>query len=446
MEPAVKWTEAQLRGMDALASGASHIALLGGSRSGKTFLLCYAVLARAIRSPGSRHAIFRFRLNALKSSIVADTMPKVIKLCFPDLPAHDTMLNKQDLFLTLPNGSEIWYGGLDDKERTEKILGMEFATIYFNECSQIPWGSIKMALTRLAMKAPGIDLRGYYDFNPPSEAHWTFQLFMKLKSPDSRMDVDPSQYAWSRLNPRDNVDNLGAGYIQQLEQLPERDRLRFLEGLFSSVVEGPLWTQELIDQQRVTGEIPQMVRYVVAVDPSGCSGDEDVRSDEVGIVVCGLGVDGNGYVLEDLSGRHGPSQWAKIACSAYERYRASAIVAEKNFGGAMVEEVIRSQGQNVNVKLVTASHGKAARAEPIAALYEREKIYHVGFYPEMEEQMCAFSQYGYQGTKSPDRADTLVWGMTELFPAMIEAPQDETWVPPSVVTRSRSSERLSRRF
>lgn len=448
-EPQVEWTSAQNMAMDKLRCGASHVALLGGSRSGKTFLLCFAVLVRALKAKGSRHVIFRFRLNALKASIVADTMPKVLKLCFPDLPSHDSMLNKTDLVLTLPNGSEIWYGGLDDKERTEKILGMEFVTIYFNECSQVPWGSVKLALTRLAMQCfddelqKEMPLRAYYDFNPPSKAHWSYKLFIQGLSPDNREPVNQASYAWHRLNPKDNQANIAEGYIAQLESMPLRDRLRFLEGVFADAVDGALWTMELLDQNRHHGEMPTMVRTVVAVDPSGCSGQEDTRSDEVGIIVAGVSVEGKGYILDDLSGRYGPKEWAKIAVSAYERYACAAIVAEKNYGGAMVEAVIQAESENVHVKLVSASVGKAVRAEPISNLYEKQKVYHAGFYPDLEEQMCAFSVSGYQGSKSPDRADAAVWALTELFPAMTETEQKRNWTPPNTISRSRSAGRLA---
>ena len=449
LEPEVEWTAEQVKAMDKLRCGASHVAMLGGSRSGKTFLLVYALLVRAWKAPGSRHVVFRFRFNALKASVIADTLPKVLKLCFPGLPSVDDMMDKQDWYLTLPNGSEIWFGGLDQKERTEKILGMEFATIYFNECSQIPWASVKMALTRLAMKTHDtikdaqLALRAFYDFNPPSKAHWSYKIWMKGERPDDRSPLDEKKYAWHRLNPKDNQANIAAEYIEELENLPARDRLRFLDGIFGDIVDGALWTSELLDQNRVHGELVEMSRVVVAVDPSGCAGDEDVRSDEVGIIVCGVGVDGVGYALEDLSGRYGPKDWAQVAISAYERYGASAIVAEANFGGAMVEAVIQAQGENVNVKLVRASQGKAVRAEPIAGLYERQKIMQAGYFPDLEEQLCAFSVSGYQGSKSPDRADALVWGMTELFPAMVKTETERNWRPGVAKTRKRSASRLA---
>ena len=114
-----------------LASDAQHVMLLGGSRSGKTFLLVRGICMRAIKAAKSRHAVLRFRFNHVKQSIVLDTFPKVMGLCFPQVKYE---LNKSDWYATLPNDSEIWFGGLDDKERSEKVLGNEYATVLLNEC------------------------------------------------------------------------------------------------------------------------------------------------------------------------------------------------------------------------------------------------------------------------------------------------------------------------
>nr|WP_234895083.1 phage terminase large subunit [Sinorhizobium meliloti] len=129
--------------------------LRGGSRSGKTFVLCRALIQRAINAPGSRHVIFRFRFNHAKTSVWSDTLPKVLALCFPSVRVR---FDKTDFYVELPNGSQIWIASLDDKERVEKILGQEYATLYFNESSQIPWASVETAMSRLAQKcelAPG---------------------------------------------------------------------------------------------------------------------------------------------------------------------------------------------------------------------------------------------------------------------------------------------------
>lgn len=416
-----KLTDAQNKAMDVLSGNAMHVALGGGSRSGKTFLIIRAVIVRACKVDNSRHAVFRFRFNAIKGSIIYDTLPKVMKLCFPGLWERCT-LNKTDWFLTLPNGSEIWFCGLDDKERTEKILGLEFATLYFNECSQIPYGSVVLAMSRLAQQT-GLKLRAYYDFNPPSKKHWTYLIFLSGKSPETNQSLDrPENYAFFLINPADNKENLAPEYLALLESLPEKSRNRFLFGKFADDSDGSLWTEEVLANTRRLGRVneklPDFLRIVVAVDPSGCRGEEDVRSDEIGIAVCALGADGHGYLLEDLSGRYGPEQWGKIVASAYDRHEADRVVGESNYGGAMVESVIRTANANIPFSEVHASRGKVVRAEPIAALYEQGKIHHVGYFPEIEEQLCAMTTAGYQGLRSPDRADAMIWGFTELFPQM----------------------------
>ena len=143
-------TERQQQAQAVFASDATHVMLFGGSRSGKTFLGIRNVVMRALKAPGSRHAIFRFRYNHLRASVMLDTWPTVLRLAFPGVKAE---MHQQDGYAQLPNGSQIWFAGLDDKERTEKILGMEFATLLFNECSQIPYNSVQLALTRLSQRA-----------------------------------------------------------------------------------------------------------------------------------------------------------------------------------------------------------------------------------------------------------------------------------------------------
>ena len=213
-----------------LAGSATHIMLFGGSRSGKTFVLVRAVCLRAIKAPSSRHAIVRFRFNAVKNSIVMDTFPKVMALCFPGVKYE---LNKSDWYARFPNGSEVWFAGLDDKERTEKILGMEFVTIYSNECSQIPYSSVETAITRLAQKAeqqaigdlPASPLkpRVYYDCNPSSKAHWSHKIFIEKRNPDTKEALrNPGDYASMQINPTDNTENLAAGYLDTLKAMNRR--------------------------------------------------------------------------------------------------------------------------------------------------------------------------------------------------------------------------------
>ena len=438
-------TTAQDRARDSLISDAVHCCLGGGSRSGKTFLIFRMIVIRAIKAPGSRHVVFRFRFNAVKNSIVMDTLPKVLKLCFPSLPSADSMMNKTDWYLTLPNGSEIWFAGLDDKDRVEKILGMEFASIFFNESSQIPWASRVLAVSRLAQKTK-LKLKAYYDLNPSSKSSWVYKMFIEKKAPDNNQPVlNPGNYTYFQINPIDNLDNLAPGYLAELEALPEKARKRFLLGQFSDDSDGALWTEELLAQNRVLGQegtLPDWLRIIVAVDPSGCSGAEDKRSDEVGIVVVALGTDNKGYLLEDLSGRYKPEQWGSIAVEAYRRHKADKVIGETNYGGDMVRLVIHAVDDNVPFGKVTASRGKVPRAEPIAALYEQKKICHIGYFPELEDQLQSFTVSGYVGMKSPDRADAMVWGFTELFPQMTKR-TEQYERPPQVHVAARSASRFA---
>lgn len=430
---AFQLTEKQREANRLLASTARNVMLRGGSRSGKTFVLIRALIQRAINAPGSRHVIFRFRFNHAKTSVWADTLPKVLKLCFPALKVR---FDKTDFYIELPNGSQVWIGGLDDKERVEKILGQEYATLYFNESSQIPWASVETAMSRLAQKvelAPEIAkitgraflaLKAYFDCNPPSKLHWSFQLFRsKLKPGTKEALPNPGDYAEMRINPTDNADNLPPEYFDVLSSMSAAKRLRFEAGEWASEVNGALWSLDdrtAPDGKRMPGidslrvaEAPQMQRIVVSVDPSGTRGDG--AGDDIGIVVAGLGIDGHGYILEDGTCQLSPEGWGRRAVDLYHRHNADRIVGERNFGGDMVRFTVATADKKAAFKEVVASRGKAVRAEPISALYEQGRVHHVGQFPDLEDQLCNFTVSGYVGEGSPDRADALVWALTELM-------------------------------
>ena len=435
-----KLTAKQEEAQATCASESTHIMLFGGSRSGKTFLHVRNVVFRALKAPKSRHCVLRFRFNHVKASIVLDTFPKVMELAFPGVAYH---IDKSDWYAKLPGESQIWFGGLDDKERTEKILGQEHATIYLNECSQIPQGSRDMAATRLAQlvevhmqnRAPSIlKPRMFYDCNPPSKGHWTYKMFVQKLDPDTkRVLANPSDYASFQMNPQDNVENLAPGYVDTLRSLSARLRKRFLDGEYADATPNQLFSDETVETWRVLGgDLPDFVRVVVAVDPSGSGDIDNADNDAIGICVAALGTDGNAYVLEDLTVKAGPATWGKVAVDAYERNDADRIVGEVNYGGAMVESTIqtvrREQGQRkVPYKAVNATRGKVVRAEPISALYEQGKVRHVGYFRELEDELSGFSTVGYVGDKSPNRADALIWALTELFPGIVK--QDKPPAP-----------------
>jgi phage terminase large subunit-like protein len=172
---------------------------------------------------------------------------------------------------------------------------------------------------------------------------------------------------------------------------------------------GNQWVLGLEDNR--VYDIPELIRIVVGVDPSGSS-----TGDAVGIVGCGKAKNKHHYTLEDNSLQGSPDIWAREACKTYHKLKADVMVAEKNYGGEMVEKVIRDTDPTVNVKLVSATRGKAVRAEPISALTERGEDHMVGSFPELEDELCLW----LQGDKSPNRLDAKVWADTELM--------DSPWV------------------
>lgn len=178
-------------------------------------------------------------------------------------------------------------------------------------------------------------------------------------------------------------------------------------------VEGALWTRSMVEQAREHGPVPTHARVVVAVDPPASA-----SGDECGIIVAALGTDGIGRVLADCSlGDAAPARWAQQVADAAREWAVDRVVAEANQGGAMVESVLRAADQALPVKLVHARRGKVARAEPIAALYAAGRVRHVGMFARLEDQLCGMLAGGtFAGPgRSPDRADALVWAMTELL-------------------------------
>jgi phage terminase large subunit-like protein len=416
---------------DEMLCGPEHnMMLVGGSRSGKTFTITKAICYRAIKCTGARQFILRHHLKDVAESIGMDTLPKVMKLRFPDVRyKHQKgagFVRIIDKTFPKEDHSEIWLAGLDDQDRTDKILGKEGCALYFNECSQISYGSVITGISRLAQKLPGLMNRVYYDLNPVGTGHFSYSLFIEGRKPGQLEGLrNPTDYVYMYMNPLDNAANVADGYIQMLMDFPDIKRRRFFDGRYVAQLEGALWTLESIELLRLRpGDplIPQFQRIVVAVDPSGASGENDLRADEIGIIVAGIGADGHVYILEDLTGLYSPEGWGRAAVLAYLKWQGDCIVAEDNFGGDMVRAVIQGVriddkpvGQNVPVKKVTASRGKSVRAEPIAAMNERGMIHHVGDFALLERELINFTTMGYKGSGSPNRADAMVWGATFLF-------------------------------
>ena len=406
------YSKAQLEALAMLSSGARFCLLYGGSRSGKTFLFCCALIVRALKGANSRHAVIRRHFNGVKSAVGADTMPKALRCRFPGLKYE---YSKSDSVFRFSNGSEIQLVGLDDAQRAEKILGREFATLYFNECSELDFGSVQTALTRLAQNVPGLENKAFFDCNPPGKSHWTYRMFVQKMNPAENTPLPmPEQYAMMRINPVDNAANLPEGYIEEtLGTLSTRQRLRFLEGAWQDEVEGALWNSAMIDHCRVVSA-PELRRVVIGVDPAVTANE---HSDLTGIVAAGAGFDGKYYVLADRSCRRNPLEWGKEVVRTYRELQADKVIGEVNNGGDLIRTMLCELAPNLPFEAVSARRGKVLRAEPVAALYEKEMVRHVGIFPDLEEEMCSYSPL--TSAKSPDRLDALVWAIA----ALSEAPQ-----------------------
>ena len=213
----------------------------------------------------------------------------------------------------------------------------------------------------------------------------------------------------------DNALNLPDRFIRSIRRQFAGTALgrQELDGELLAEIEGALWSRALIERCREDSSAEPLARVAIGVDPPASA-----RGDECGIVVCGITASGAGKVLADASvAKASPERWARAVAGAARAWKAERVVAEANQGGTMVESVLRAADCHMPIRLVHASRGKAARAEPIAALYEAGRVRHVGLFGRLEDQLCGLMAGGsYEGPgRSPDRADALVWALSELM-------------------------------
>jgi phage terminase large subunit-like protein len=241
-----------------------------------------------------------------------------------------------------------------------------------------------------------------------------------------RLLAEPADsIAITRGRTEDNVDNLPKRFVRDIRAAYGTSLLgrQELDGELIADIEGALWSRALIENCRAA-VAPAAERIVIGVDPPASAG-----GDACGIVVAGLCAAGRAHVLADASvEKASPERWARAVAGAAAAWSADRVVAEANQGGAMVASVLRAADITLPLRLVHASRGKAARAEPVAALYEAGRVRHAGQFPALEDELCGLVAGGsYQGPgRSPDRADALVWALTELMLNRTAAPRVRT--------------------
>lgn len=406
--------------------------------AGRVFELLYGGAAGGGKSHFLRHYGIDFALahDGAHIGIVRRALPMLKQthgLHLPGLLAGIAMMNRTEWTWTFPNGSVIRFISLWNPGDEQAYKSAEFDLLLFDEVTELAESQYTFMLTRLR-SARGHRAHAIATANPEGRGfRWVKRRWVK---PD-KGDLAPGQemplpgVPWEppiledgkvvdhqpprAFLPATILDNpallkSNPEYVRQLKSMPDsRLRRALLDGDWDAMdqIPGALWSQQTIDQHRVSTH-PDLVRIVIGVDPSGSGAD---GADECGIVAVGKGNDGRLYVLRDVSGTIAPDQWAARVSHAYDDLEADKVVAETNFGGAMVTSTLRHAHPGMPVKTVTASRGKAVRAEPIAWLYTDGQVQHVGSFPLMEDELTTWTP---DSGWSPGRLDALVWACTEL--------------------------------
>ena len=367
----------------------------GGRGSGKSHFFAELGVETALIKPGFRMVCVREVQKSLKESAKRLLEDKIRSLGVAD---HFRILD--DRIVTPGNGLFLFQGMQD--HTAESIKSLEgFDAAWVEEAQTMSARSLEML--RPTIRSPGSEL--WFSWNPRRASDPVDELLRGASVPDNatvvRANYDDNPFFPAELEEE-----------RQYDKKHRSDRYRHIwEGDYEPTALGAIWNRQMFQEHR-RDEAPEMARIVVAVDPAVTSND---GSDYHGIVVCGLGSDGRGYVLDDMSRRGSPQQWAQSVVAAYDLHEADCVVIEVNQGGDMVRHTLESVRRNIRIEEVRATRGKHVRAEPISALYALGRVSHVGTYPELEEQMCLMTPAGYEGVGSPDRLDALVWAFTELF-------------------------------
>ena len=367
--------------------------LLGGRGAGKTRSGAEWIKAKALGLWGTAaQRIAIIGPSLLEARLVMIEGPSGLLAVHGDDERPDYEPSKR--LITWPNGSVAQIFSADEPET---LRGPQFEACWCDELGKWKYADEAWTMLQFALRL------GDHPQCVITTTPRAMTLLKKIMSDEATVISRATTFA--------NVGNLAPAFMRDIEARYGGTRLGRQELMGELIEDDPeaLFKRDLIEAQRVK-LAPPLRRIVVAVDPPAGFGK---KSNACGIVVAGIGADGNAYILEDATLRGlRPAQWAKRAVKLYQDWKADRIVAEVNQGGAMVEQVLREVSAEVSFKSVHASRGKSARAEPVAALYEQGRIFHVGAFPELEDEMCSAIR---SGIHSPDRLDALVWAVTELL-------------------------------
>ena len=354
-------------------------------------------------------------------------------LCSVGPPDYRPVHSSSNRTLTWPNGAKALLFSAEDPETLRGASGSFF---WWDELAKARYAKEGWSNLMFGMREG--NPRGIVTTTPKPKNTVLPGLVKRALASNSVILTRGSTY--------DNRENLSEVFYREVVEPVSGTRLgrQEIEGEMLDDAPGALWTRTVVDQANWKRDIPDFQRVVVAVDPSGARNADDEGADSIGIIVVAKGVDGRIYVVADKTCRMSPADWGARAVRAYIDNDADYIAGERNYGGAMVEHVIKTAAQQAKVtvpyKEVTASRGKVVRAEPVSALYEQGRVTHVTPMPELEDEMCQFTTDGYVGDGSPNRVDALVWGVS-----LLTGLKTSVQVSPEMLARSRIATRLSPR-
>lgn len=375
----------------------------GGRGGGKSHFYAELLVEMCFKYHGMRAVCLREVQESIKSSVKLLIQDKI-----RELGLRSYFQVWQDRIET-PGGGVIIFQGMQD-HTADSIKSLEgFRIAWFEEAQTCTTRSLE--LLRPTLRAPGSEL--WFSWNPRSATDPVDALLRAPNLPTGTVVVecnyDDNPYFPAELEQERAFDE---------QNNPQRYN-HIWRGGYQPQAVGAIWTAANINANRIAERPDNLTRIVVGVDPATSSGR---LSDSTGIIAAGAtigGMNAHGYVLADWSVKGKPEEWARRAVALFDVLDADCVVVEKNQGGDMCRSTLQAVRRSLPIKLVSATRGKHVRAEPISALYSVNQISHVGAFPELERQLCLFTAQGYEGEGSPDRADALVWALTELFPKLI---------------------------
>ncbi len=376
--------------------------MTGGRGSGKSWHLAMFLL-NLTYEPDHVILFTRWTMESAGASIIPEFVDKIERLGKGD----DFAITQKEIVNT-KTGSRILFRGIKTSSgnQTAKLKSIQGVTTWVLDEAEELVDRRTFDTIDDSIRSQLQPNRVILSLNPSSVDHFLHGLFVTSRRPDT---------LYLHTTWEDNRENLSESFLAKIEQTRTDNPARYAHiyaGQWRREVSGLLWTRSEIERARISSRPDDMTRVLVAIDPAVTANES---SDETGIVVVGADRHRKGYVLEDLSGRYTPNEWATVAIEAARRWKGS-IVAETNQGGDMVTAVIKSLGDRahgVRIIDVKASRGKLARAEPVYSLYQEGRIYHCGSFPLLESQMAGFNPES--SLTSPDRVDALVWGLSALL-------------------------------